>query len=76
MKNLDFKDSILSLPEGKTFPVEFGKCNAGILIKRRLYKKLKKIISFFKNNEHKYYGVILIGPPGAGKVCTIINYFI
>jgi DNA replication protein DnaC len=76
MKNLDFQDSILRLPEGMTFPVEFGEDLAGILIKRALYEKLKQIISFYKNSGERYLGVIFIGPPGAGKVCAIINYFI
>jgi hypothetical protein len=77
MKNLDFQDSILRLPEGMTFPVEFGKLRAGILIERPLYKKLNKLISIYKNDSVDLHdGVIFIGPPGAGKVCAIINYFI
>jgi hypothetical protein len=76
MKNLEFSDSILKLPEGKTFPVEFGKSHAGILIKRPLYEKLTKIISFYKKSDDNYGGVILIGPSGAGKVYAIINYFL
>jgi hypothetical protein len=76
MKNLDFKDSILRLPEGKTFPVDFGGDLAGILIKRPLYEKLNKIISFYKNSADRLRGLILIGPTGAGKVCAIIKYFL
>jgi hypothetical protein len=71
MINLDFKDSILRLPVGKTFPVEFGEECAGILIERPLYHKRIKIISSYKDNTAaKYKCVIFIGPPGAGKVCN------
>jgi hypothetical protein len=76
MKDLDFSDSILRLPEGLSFPVDCGCRYCGILIKRPLYEKLIKVISFYKNNVDKYGGVILIGSPGVGKVCAIINYFL
>jgi hypothetical protein len=76
MKNLDFSDSILRLPKGMTFPVEIGKSHAGILIKRPVYEKLQNMISLYDNNVDLYQGVILIGPPGAGKVYSTINYFL
>jgi hypothetical protein len=77
MKELDFSDSILRLPEGKTFPVEFGKGFAGILIKRPLYEKLEYIISSYKKIDVPLQdGVILIGPPGAGKVYNYQFLFI
>ena len=68
MKSLDFSNSILQLPEGKTFPVEYGKLGAGILMKRRVYALLTELIENCIKDIYAFEGVILIGPPGSGKV--------
>jgi hypothetical protein len=67
MKDLEFSDSILRLPQG-SFPVEIGKYSAGILFKRCLYDKLIKILTKRTNDDVLFEGFVFIGPPGIGKV--------
>jgi len=69
MRNTEFSNSLLQLPEGKTFPVEFGKVQAGVLLKRRLYDILVQILFDCITTIPAFQGIIFIGPPGSGKVC-------
>ena len=67
----DFSNSILQLPNEKTFPVEFGMVGAGILMKRRLHEILVQIMEHYDATIDGFQGLIFIGPPGSGKVCTV-----
>lgn len=72
MLNIDFSNSLLQLPNGKTFPVEFGKFHAGVLLKRRLFDVLIQVLFNCVHTVPGFEGAIFIGPPGSGKV---YNYY-
>ena len=70
MINSEMKDDILVLPEGESFPVNYGSklLNDNKLFKKRMDELVLNYFDKFVLNSNRGRGVIVVGAPGAGKV--------
>lgn len=70
MLDTDIKDDIITLPEGDTFPVNYGdkSFNSNNLFKKSMDDLIYNYFDQYILNNDQEKGVIVIGSPGVGKV--------